>query len=160
MTLRKPLVCVNGQIQQIQSGDTLDITGEGSVTLTNNEATSLVICTPVYIDAADGVKKAKADASGTMKVFGLVKSASIEASASGEIQVENVLTATTEQWDTVAGTTGGLTAGTTYYLSATIAGEITATAPTTTAQYVVPVGVAISTTELKINISAFGGILL
>jgi hypothetical protein len=61
------------------------------------------------------------------------------------------LTATTGQWDAVTGGSGGLVANTVYYLDAATAGKLTATAPTTAGQYVVEVGMALSTTELLIK---------
>ncbi len=155
MSLRKPLVLNAGQIQQLQSGDTLDVTAVGGgdvISLTNDESSPIVICTPVYSDAADGVKKAKADASGTKDVLGLVQQASITNAVAGMIQVNGILTATTGQWDAIFGTTGGLTFKTRYYLSAATAGIATATAPSAVGQYVVELGIAISTTELKIDI--------
>lgn len=151
MASRIPLVLVAGQLQQLQSGDTLNIpsvTAGDVVSQTNDEAGAIVIGTPVYNDANDGVKKAKADASGTKDVIGLVRDTSISNGASGSIQVDGILAATTAQWDAVFGTTGGLTKGTRYYLSATTAGQGTATAPSTVGQYVVPLGIGISTTEL------------
>lgn len=153
MALRKPLVIVSGQIQQLQSADTLDAVQSGGVSVnqTNNEAGAIVIGTPVYNDVANGVKKGRADASGTTKVVGLVRDVSITAAASGAIQTDGILTATTGQWDAVMGTTGGLTVGTRYYLSATTAGLGTATAPTTVGQYVVELGIAMSTVDLKVN---------
>jgi hypothetical protein len=51
----------------------------------------------------------------------------------------------------LAGLTG-LTAGATYYLSDDVAALLTATAPTAAGSYVVRVGIAISTTEIEINI--------
>ena len=156
MALRKPLVIVGGQVQQIQVGDTLDaIVAEIEVlTQTNGEAAPIAIGTPVYSSAADTVKKAQANASGTVEIVGLVKSTSISASAAGSIQTSGVLAATTAQWDAVAGTTGGLTAGTVYYLDPATAGKITSNAPYTAGQYVVRIGKAISTTELLIDIDA------
>ena len=156
MALRKPLVIVGGQVQQIQVGDTLDaIVAEIEVlTQTNGEATPIAIGTPVYSSAADTVKKAQANASGTVEIVGLVKSTSINASAAGSIQTSGVLAATTAQWDAVAGTTGGLTFGTVYYLDPATAGKITSNAPYTAGQYVVRIGKAISTTELLIDIDA------
>jgi hypothetical protein len=150
MALRKPLVLVGGQIQQLQSSDY--ISAEQIPQFTNGNASPIVIGTPVYVSADDTVDKAKADASGTVEAVGLVADPSISAASSGGIQVDGVFTASTAQWDAVAGTTGGLTADTIYYLSATTPGAITATAPSTTGQYVKEVGIAISTTELKINI--------
>jgi hypothetical protein len=154
MTARKPLVIVNGQIEQIQSGDTLNATvsTNDSIALTNDEAGAVVIGTPVYIDADDGYKKARANASGTANVIGLQVDASVASSATGNIQTDGIFTATTGQWDTITGGSGGLTAGSRYYLDAAAAGKLTATATTTASQYVAPVGIAISTTELWIDI--------
>jgi hypothetical protein len=156
MALRKPLVMVNGQVQQLQSGDTVDAPQSGGdlVSQTNDESGAVVIGTPVYNDANDGVKKAKADASATVNVIGLVRDTSVSTSASGAVHTSGVLTATTGQWDAVAGTTGGLTKGTRYYLSAATAGQITATAPSTVGQYVVEIGIAISTTEMLVNVKS------
>lgn len=153
--VKKPLVIYSGEIAQLQAGDSINvpITGTVDVVLTNDEASPVVIGAPVYMDAADGFKKAKADASGTAIVIGLVaKDPSIASATSGEVATSGILTATTAQWDAVAGTTGGLTFNTRYYLDPSTAGKITDTAPTTTGQYVVEIGVAVSTTELKIDI--------
>ena len=156
MALRKPLIIDAGQIKQLQSGDTLDAPQSGGdlVSQTNDEAGSIVIGTPVYNDANDGVKKAKADASATVQVIGLVRDTSVSAAAAGAVHVGGVMTATTGQWDAVAGTTGGLTKGTRYYLSAATAGLLTATAPTTVGQYVVEIGIALSTTEMLVNVKS------
>jgi hypothetical protein len=154
MSLRKPLVIVSGQVEQLQSGDVLDaaVEGGGNYILTNNESGAIVIGAPVYSQAVDAVKKAKADSLSTAVVVGLVSDTSIANGASGNIKLGGVLTATTAQWDAVAGTTGGLTFNTLYFLSASTAGQITATAPTTVGQVVTQIGVALSTTELLIAI--------
>lgn len=150
MALKKPLVLNSGQAEQLQSGDyitTVDIPQ-----LTNGNAGSLPIGTPVYASNNDTVDKAKADAVGTVNVIGLVADSSISAAAVGGVQMDGILSATTGQWDTVAGTSGGLTKDVIYYLSAGTAGILTSTAPSTTGQYVKEIGIAISTTELKIDI--------
>jgi len=154
VALRKPLVIISGQVQQLQAGDTLDASAAevDVVALTNGNASAIVIGSPVYSDAAGSVDLAQANASGTVEVLGLVRDTSIAASASGSIQTDGILAATTGQWDIVTGDTGGLVAGTVYYLDPTTAGKLTATAPTTTSQYVVRVGKAISTTEMEISI--------
>jgi hypothetical protein len=154
--LKKPLVLTGGQIEQLQAGDTLDAVANevDVVAMTNGEASPIVICTPVYVFAAGSVKKAKADASGTIQILGLMKSTSVDAGNSGTVQTDGVLTATTTQWDAVAGTTGGLVAGTVYYLDPATGGKLTATAPTTPGQYVVRVGLALSTTDLDISTTA------
>lgn len=152
MAIRKPLVIVSGQIEQLQSGDSLDIR-DTIVQLVNDEASPVVIGAPVYSDAAGGFKKARANAVGTSKVIGLVAdSPSIANGATGGVDMDGLLTATTAEWDAVAGTTGGLTFNTIYYLDPATAGKITATAPTAVGQVVVEIGKALSTTDLKINI--------
>lgn len=156
MALRKPLVINAGQIQQLQAGDTLDVTAVGGgdvIVLTNDNAGSITLGMPVYATAADHCDKAQANAAGTTQVIGLVAASSIATGASGNIQVNGILTGTTGQWDASFGTTGGLTFNTRYWLSATTAGLGTVTAPTTVGQYDVELGIAISTTELSIAIT-------
>lgn len=160
MALRKPLVVSSGLIQQLQSGDTLDTPGSGGelIAQTNDEVGSIVIGAPVYNDVASGVKKAQANAAGTRKVLGLVYDTSINAAASGNIITGGVLAATTGQWDSITGGVGGLAVGTVYFLSAATAGLLTSTAPSAVGQYVVEVGMAISTTEMQVRVQP--GILL
>jgi hypothetical protein len=86
MALRKPVVVVNGQLQQLQAGDTLDApqSGGDQIILTNDEASPVVIGAPVYMDAVSGFKKAQANAAGTKNVIGLVaKSPSITNATDG-----------------------------------------------------------------------------
>ena len=143
---------VNGLIQQIQAGDTLlaAVSEVDTIPVTNGESSAITIGMPVYISAADTVKKAKADASGTMDVIGLVTSASIAASGTGSAQSDGLITSS--DWTAVIGATT-LTAGARYYLSPTTAGQMTTTAPTTTGQFVLCLGKAKSTTDFEIAIS-------
>ena len=83
-------------------------------------------------------------------VVGLVAATNISSAASGAIANGGFLSATTGQWDTVTGQTGGLTFGATYYLSNATAGKLTSTKPTS--GFVVKVGVGMSTTKMAINI--------
>ena len=147
MTQRKPLVIVAGEIEQLQSGDS--IAQEEDIQLTADA--TLIAGQIVYMSAADHVNKAKADAGGTAIVLGLA-TAAIVSGAVGGVQTGSILTLTTGQWDAAFGTTGGLVFNTRYYLSPTTAGLATATAPTTVGQYVVELGVALSTTELQIAV--------
>lgn len=154
MALRKPLVLNGGRTQQLQVGDTLDATvAVDSVrkSLTNNNAGSIVIGTPVFSSSAGGVDKGDASAVGTSDIVGLVGDTTIATTASGAIVTEGVLTATTAEWDAVFGTTGGLTFNTFYYLSTTT-GEGTATAPVTVGDSVVELGIALSTTQFLVRI--------
>lgn len=127
-----------------------NIVGNLTPQFTNGNASPIVIGTPVYVSANDTVDKAKADAVGTVNVVGFVAEPSIASSASGGILMDGVLSATTGQWDAVAGTTGGLTKDVIYYLSTATAGQITSTPPTT--GYTKELGIGVSTTELKIDI--------
>ena len=153
MATRTPLVIVAGQIQQLQSGDTLSasVAAQDALTLTNGEAsTAMIVGNAVYVSGADTVKLAKANAMSTAAVIGLANAA-IATSATGQIILGGVIALTTAQWDAVAGTSGGLSAGAVYYLDPSNFGKITATAPSTVGQVVTAVGVGISTTELQID---------
>ncbi len=154
MSLRKPLVIVDGRLRQIASGDTLDaqVVEVDVVNQQNNNAGAIIIGTPVHNDGAGTVDTSQADAVATVEVLGFVRDASIAAAASGAIQTDGVLTATTGQWDTITSDTGGLTAGAVYFLDPDTAGKITKTAPTATSDFVVRLGKAISTTEFEITI--------
>jgi hypothetical protein len=155
MALRKPLVLVSGEIQQLQSGDDIDapISGALEITVTNDNAGAVVIGTPVYFAAALHVDKAKADAAGTSKVAGIITTTSIASSSTGQLAVSGLVTATTGQWDIVTGGSGGLTANTDYYLDPTTAGKLTTTAPSTVGQYVVFVGRGVSTTVMDVKVA-------
>ena len=65
MALRKPLVVVDGQVQQMSAADTLDasVQEKDVFILTNGEIGAIVIGTPVYVSAASTCKKAQANAS-------------------------------------------------------------------------------------------------
>lgn len=156
MTLRTPLVLgSDGLPQQLQAGDSI-LSAASTYTsrsVTNGEgATAIVIGAPVYASGADTVKRAQANAKATAKLAGLGMDASIAAAATGNIITGGILVATTTQWDAVAGTTGGLAFGTHYFLDPANAGKITATPPTTVGQCNVLVGIALSTTELELQI--------
>ena len=160
MATRKPLVIIDGQLQECPAGDTLATASSevDVVAKTNDGAGAVTIGSPVYVKANGNVDKASAAASGSRKVLGLVKDASIAASASGYIQTDGVLSATTAEWDAVTGDTGGLSPGADYFLSTT-AGQLTTTPPSGSGQYVMKLGMAISTTEFEIDTDR-GGVLL
>lgn len=150
MAAQRPLVIISGQIQQLPTGDTLSAASAEVDVVTLTAAVTVVKGCPAYISAAGAFNKANAAAAGTAKVIGFA-AAGISSAASGSIQTDGILTCTTGEWDAVAGTTGGLAAGTEYYLAAT-AGLISSTAPSGSGNYVVKVGTAISTTDLEISI--------
>ncbi len=151
MAERKPLVIVSGQIQQLQSGDTVAGIEVSKVTLGNNNAAAAVICTPVYSDAAAGCDFAQANAIGTSEVIGLVL-AEIAIAGSGVIQTDGVMTATTGEWDIVTAEAGGLVADTIYWLDPDTPGKLTITPTSTDTELVVRVGKGLSTTQMLIAI--------
>ena len=150
MALKKPLVLNGGTIEQLQAGDTLDASAQNPnvINLTNGNAAAITIGQPVYSSAADTVDLADASAVGSAKPIGLVQADSIAASSTGAIQLDGVLNSS--DWTAVVGSTT-LTSGATYFLDIT-AGKMTSTAPTS--GYITEIGVAISTTELAIDIKA------
>lgn len=153
MTLREPLVIINGQIQQLPSGDTINGAGpggtfDGAFDGTNNEASPVTLGQAVFLDAADSVKLLSANSANSVKYAGLVADASIGAGNTGNIQYTGELTGNSAQWTAITG--GDLTPGAVYYVSDAATGNLTATAPTTTASYVIPVGLALSATVLKV----------
>lgn len=123
------------------------------VVSTNNTGSPLVIGTPVFqTGTADEVDRADADALATARVLGLVADVSIADTASGNVQTDGRLSATTGQWDAVTGQVGGLTPGARYYVSAATPGMLTTTPPTADGHVIAPVGTAKSTTEFEISV--------
>ncbi|HZL94936.1 MAG TPA: hypothetical protein VFB99_14880, partial [Vicinamibacterales bacterium] len=128
------------------------VVGGHYLSLQNVDASAVSAGAPVYVfTSANTFKRADASAVGAELVVGLVADASIAVSAVGRVQTNGKITLTTAQWDDIAGTTGGLTPGTVYYLDAT-AGLLTDTEPTGTA-VVHPVGQALSPTELQLMLT-------
>lgn len=125
--------------------------GASVVQVTNGEASAISVGRAVYISSGDTVRLANANAASTKNVVGLVYDASISAAATGAVSTSGIVVATTGQWDSVTGQSGGLTASARYYLSNTTAGSLTTTAPTT--GYVAPIGLALSSTKMIVNIA-------
>lgn len=121
-----------------------------SIPYANHEAVVIPPGTPLYTDAVGGGKKAKADAAATADAIGLVADQGIAPGVVGTLCTFGALELTITQWDAIAGTTGGLTFNTRYYLDPATAGKITATAPVTPGQFVVEIGIAVSTTLLNV----------
>lgn len=153
MAIILPLVVKNGQIQQAKSDDTLGIgITEVDIVNLNNSGTAAASIGRVVYPTPSGFALARADASATKNAIGLIKDATVAASANGNIQTDGLFVATAAQFDAVTGGQGGLTPGAWYYLSPTAAGGLTSTPPSTANQYVVPIGLAVSSTALDIRI--------
>ncbi len=146
--IRKPLVLSNGCLEQLQAGDTLAPVPH-TLEVTNDETITILIGAVVYISSANAVKYAKADLATTKSAIAMCLG-DIIATELGIIQVDGLLTLTTEQWDLATGDTGGLTPGSVYFLSAATIGRITNVPPTT--GYIVKIGTAISTVNFEISI--------
>jgi len=155
MSVKIPLVLVDGLPAQLQAGDTINVPAStyNARSFTNGESSApLVIGSPVYISAADTAKLAKANAMATSGAVGLWQDVSTSAGSSGVCAVGGTVVATTGQWDAVTGGTGGLTPGSLYFIDPTTAGHLTTTAPSTVGQVVTVVGRASSTTEMELLI--------
>lgn len=154
MTLRDPLVIINGQIQQLPGGDTINGTVGGTNTtlqvLTNNQGSTINKGHAVYVDTANNVKLASANSATATQFIGFVADTNIGTGNTGNIQHSGVLTANTAQWDAVTGETGGLVANQVYYLSSTTAGMTVNAAPTADTKYVKPIGIGLTSTEMLI----------
>jgi hypothetical protein len=135
---------------RVTAGTSISSNVPTTFTATNGEAGSIVIGAPVYVSAANTVKKGiNNSALANASCVGLVNDVSVSSAGTANIALNGVVTATTGQWDAVAGTTGGLTAGTRYFLGST-AGTLTATAPST--GFSTQVGMALSTTVMILMI--------
>lgn len=150
MAVKKPLVLTNGEIEQLQSGDSIDVQPDSfQATFT----TTAIAGAPVYVDGGTSVDLAQATTSGVSDAIGLAATA-VTAAATGTVIFNGVVTLTTAEWDAVAGTTGGLTAGSKYYLSDAAAGRIVeqGSIPTVAGRFVVELGEALDTTDLIVTI--------
>lgn len=131
----------------------LPAASDNVIRLRNDESTTAVVGQPVCSIENGVCRLAFAAAEvGRAIVAGIVTGASIASGSDGEITTTGLVRAKAAEWDAICGTTNGLVAGTTYYLHPTITGRLTATAPTTPGQRVVPVITAIASTEAVIAI--------
>lgn len=146
----KPVVEKNGELEVLQPGDSINVQPDA---ITRTFTSTAVKGNVVYVDGNGSVDLAQANASGTASPFGLAAEG-VLAAASGVVIFDGVLVATTLEWDAVAGTTGGLSAGVKYFLSSTVAGAMVAqgSQPSAQGEYVVELGHALSTTEFEVQI--------
>lgn len=133
----------------IASGPTADRTGDKQIQMLNGEGSAVLFGQPVYASGELTFSLARADSAMASRVVGIA-AARVEAGVYGPIANGQVLTGTRAQWDAVCGTTGGLVAGTVYYLSATTPGRLTSTPPLS--GHVEPVILALSATMARVKI--------
>ena len=124
-----------------------------TITKTNNDSVPLTKGMPVYISSAGNVTRALAISFAQSLSIGLVTDNSVGIGSPATILNSGIITATTGDWDALTGSVGGLVEGSLYYLGTTFGTLLTTTAPTNTGDFVVVLGIAVSSTQLIINIS-------
>lgn len=107
--------------------------------------------TPLYHSSGEGVA-ARANAAGTARVVALAMGAGAEGHRV-RAAFSKAIPLTTAEWDVITGQSGGLTEGAQYYLSAAAAGKLVTTIATTP-NYVTPIGRALSSTAMLVQIQA------
>ena len=147
------------QVHVTQTDDGVDLafaipTPNNARLVTNASNVALQAGQPVAIVSGGGIVPANAADSVLFNVAGLVLSDNIQPSATGYIIVNGILKLSlTVLWDQVAiGSAGGLVSGTQYYLDWNNPGKISTAFPEIVGYYLVPLGVALSPTELEIQL--------
>ncbi len=148
MAERRPLVEITGEVQELPLGDNLPSSAD---ILTRTTVSAFAAGQVGYVAGAGTVELARADAAGTSDAFAFALAA-IGAASAGQFIANGVITLTTGEWDVVTGQVGGLTASAKYWLDPTTVGNMTTTAPSTSGQYVVELGEALSPTEMHVRI--------
>jgi len=131
-------VVINRLRLRIDQLSTATSGGAGNTQLGTATA-NLAVGDAVYADGAGSFDEAIATGLATSRVVGVVTVAAL-ATVVATVQTSGVVT--NSGWS--------LTTDSIYYLSKDTAGEITATAPIVAGETVVPVGIAVSATELKL----------
>jgi hypothetical protein len=107
---------------------------------------------PLY-SSPDGMKLARADNGLTTAVSSIAFEA-VEPNSQGRVVTEAVITLL--DWSAILEDgSANLSPGQTFYLSATVAGKLTHTAPTTPGQFVMACGRALSLTEFDVELSSY-----
>jgi len=123
------------------------------LTKTNENVGSLVKGNLVYSSSLNKVNKAQANSINTSKVLGMVTNTTVASNATATIQNSNIfIFDNTSQVDAVCNSTGGFTFNTYYYLDTATAGKMTSTIPTNYPNCLVRIGLALSTTSIKLDI--------
>ena len=154
-----PLVLPADPTQPLQAAtkqyvDSAAATSGTTHTKTNNGTLPLYIGTPVQSTGIGTVARADANSASTSDIVGLTLDLEIGLGQSGRIQTSGIIQATAGQWDAITEQVGGLTEGAAYYLNVAPSGRLTTVPPSTTGQYVVTVGIALSSTLMFINTQA------
>lgn len=137
------------------SGNPLRATGS-SGSLTRSTPGTFPAGSAVRISNFDGTHAvlAEANAISSASVVGVLTEDS-EATIDAKYRSVGTVTLTEAQWDAIAGTSGGLDPGVPYYLSDTTPGMLLPRAAiVTSGHFWTQVGIALSATELQLQLSA------
>ena len=153
----KPLVIDAGQVRQLGAGETLDavVSAKEVVTIASASGVTLNAGDVVYIDSSGTLNLADGSASASKYPIGFVRGkddgTTSNIAAGSQVEVQTDGTFTVSDWTNILGSST-LSPGTKYYLSSATAGNISATAPTSSNHFIVPVGRALSTTAMYIEV--------
>jgi hypothetical protein len=150
MSVKKPLVITNGRVEQLQAGDRIDL--GNTISKNNIDVGPVVVGQPMIVTGADA-KTAHAGSASRISVAGLVMEDAAPATPVS-IMAVGIMSASVAQWEAVTGNPAGLVTGKSYYLvaDAPFPGKLQETAPTLDGQFIVHVGIALSSTQMKIQI--------
>ena len=101
-------------------------------------------------DDAGTIIPASANSEGPSGATGITSGPAIEGD-SVQVQFGGILKLTTAQWDEITGDSGGLTRGIRYYLA--VGGGLTSISPSGSEEFVVPIGIGTSATELFVQLT-------
>lgn len=156
MAVKKVLVLSDsGSPEELQNGDSIQ-TGAALPSANNANAGIATKGMVVYPSSDTNVDLAQANAQGTTKALGLCNTDSVNNGASMDIITEGAITCTLAQWDAIAGTSGGLDEGETYFLSPDNAGQLIASSAVSgisTGQFVAALGYAMNTVTMIVRIN-------
>lgn len=102
---------------------------------------------------SDTVIKARANVLATSKVAGVAAAAGVVGNPT-RIQYAGPLELTEDEWDDITGDSGGLTRGSPYYLAQGFGSGQLRTSFPSSGNFLVPVGIALSSTVLLVQIGA------
>lgn len=116
-------------------------------TADNDNGGTIVKGQCVYMKSDGDIDLARANATGTSILAGVVQDTSVTTGSPAKIQTDGKISQTTGAWDALTGGTGGLTPGAIYYMSVTTPGMLQTAVTVTGGQQVVKVLLALSATE-------------
>jgi len=119
-----------------------------SVSLINSTGGNVLAGSAIYCSSDGAYGFANASAASSASCIGLTMTGST-VGATTLVQAGGVVTLSAASWDAVAGTTGGLIFNHLYFLSL-VNGQITDVPPVAVGQFVVFLGIGISTTQLRL----------